>query len=68
MLIREAPTRTADKELKVKLPMRLHVKLHTLKMLKGVQICAVVEEALDRYFDDLRAEHAGVTFEGKSPV
>lgn len=52
MLVREAPTRTADKELKVKLPMRLHVKLHTLKMLKGVQICEVVEEALDRYFED----------------
>lgn len=60
MLIREAPTRTADKELKVKLPMRLHVKLHTVKMLKGVQICALVEEALDRYFDELRQEKAAV--------
>lgn len=60
MLIKEAPNRTADKELKVKLPMRLHVKLHTMKMLKGVQICEVVQEALDRYFEDLRAERAAI--------
>lgn len=48
-----------EKEMKVKIPVELHVKLHTLKVLKGQQISSTVEAALDRYFDLLAEKPAG---------
>lgn len=43
--------RMADgKEIKVKIPVGYHVKLHTLKVLKGQSISDTVEMALQRYF------------------
>lgn len=40
----------AGKELKVRLPMALHLKLHTAKLLKGQLISDTVRIALERYF------------------
>jgi hypothetical protein len=38
------------KELKVMLPLPLHVKLHTLKVMDGQPIQTTVRDALDAYF------------------
>ena len=51
MLIEEPksdPTRS--KEVKVKIPVGHHVKLHSMKVLTGKQISDAVTEALDLYF------------------
>lgn len=43
--------RLADgKEIKVKIPVNYHIKLHTLKVLKGQSISDTVEIALQKYF------------------
>lgn len=45
-----------DKELKVKLPLSQHLKLHSLKVLTGHTISEMVAEALVRHLgDDLEA-------------
>lgn len=38
------------KEIKVKIPVGYHIKLHTLKVLKGQSISDTVELALAKYF------------------
>lgn len=38
------------KEVKVKIPVRHHVRLHSMKVLTGKQIGDAVSEALDAYF------------------
>ena len=38
------------KDLKVRLPMQYHMKLQTLKILKGKNMSASLCEALDMYF------------------
>lgn len=43
------------KEIKVKIPVDFHIKLHTLKVLRGQNISTSVEIALERYF----REHGG---------
>lgn len=43
------------KEIKVKIPVDFHIKLHTLKVLRGQNISSTVEIALERYF----SQHAG---------
>jgi hypothetical protein len=40
-----------DKEIKVKIPVDYHVKLHTLKVLRGQTISSSVETALRRFFE-----------------
>ena len=40
----------SGKEIKVKIPVGYHIKLHTLKVLKGQSISDTVELALERYF------------------
>jgi hypothetical protein len=52
----EADTRRAEagKEIKVKIPVGYHIKLHTLKVLKGQSISDTVEIALERYFQQNR--------------
>ena len=37
------------KELKVRIPVNQHVRLHTIKLSKGVTIGEVVSEAIERY-------------------
>lgn len=51
MLIREATTvASASKEVKVRVPVRHHLRLHTMKVLTGAQISDIVSQALDAYF------------------
>lgn len=54
MLAIEAKTPTrqyeSGKEIKVKIPVGYHIKLHTLKVLKGQSISDTVELALEKYF------------------
>lgn len=40
------------KTLKVSLPARLHLKLHSLKILSGTTISDTVEQALEEYFEE----------------
>lgn len=40
------------KTLKVTLPARLHLQLHSLKILTGTNISTTVEDALNAYFDE----------------
>ena len=49
------------KEIKVKIPLDFHIKLHTLKVLKGQSISDTVEIALGRYFSALTVEMAAAT-------
>lgn len=48
-----------QKEIKVKIPVAYHVKLHTLKVLRGQEISSSVEAALDRYFEQLAKDPRG---------
>lgn len=45
-----AQARVDGKEIKVKIPVGYHIKLHTLKVLKGQSISDTVELALQKYF------------------
>jgi len=47
-----------QKELKVKIATRLHVQLHTRKILHGTSIQETIAAALDLYFQD----HPTLTF------
>ena len=51
MLIREAmPAIAVSKEVKVRIPIQHHVRLHSMKVLTGKQISDTVAKALDAYF------------------
>lgn len=51
MLIREPmPELAVSKEVKVKIPIQHHVRLHSMKVLTGKQISDAVSEALSAYF------------------
>lgn len=50
MLVNEATRSDSGKEIKVKIPVGYHIKLHTLKVLKGQSISDTVEIALEKYF------------------
>ncbi|MFA5862309.1 MAG: hypothetical protein WDA16_11510 [Candidatus Thermoplasmatota archaeon] len=41
---------TRSKEVKVKIPVSHHIKLHSMKVLTGKQISDAITEALDAYF------------------
>jgi hypothetical protein len=57
-----------QKEIKVKIPVEYHVKLHTLKVLKGQEISTTVESALTRYFDILADNPEGKRLEKLSDM
>lgn len=42
-----------QKEIKVKIPMELYLKLHQNKIINGAQIKEVVQEALDGYLAEV---------------
>jgi len=46
----------ARKSIKVKLPIRQHIKLHAMKLFGDDNISETVERALDVYFDKLKQE------------
>lgn len=56
MMIRDPPKTDRMKELKVHVPVKYHLQLHSLKVLEGRQIHAMVQEALDQYFAALKPE------------
>ena len=56
MMIKERPKKPGMKELKVNIPVKYHLQLHSLKVMEGRQIHGVVQEALDKYFSTLRAD------------
>jgi len=57
MLIAEAKHESGPKELRVKIGVEYHLKLHALKLLKGKRMSEAVEEALGFYFEKVRLEH-----------
>lgn len=49
----------AEKEIKVRIPLTFHIKLHTIKVLHGQSISSTVRQALEAYFrefDGVRSE------------
>lgn len=58
MIIKERPKKPGMKELKVNIPVKYHLQLHSLKVMEGRQIHGVVQEALDKYFASLRPDSA----------
>ncbi|HLE97929.1 MAG TPA: hypothetical protein VI997_11205 [Candidatus Thermoplasmatota archaeon] len=48
------------KEIKVRIPVSFHVRLHSMKVLMGTPISAAITEALVRYFET-GAEDASVS-------
>ena len=50
----------ARKSIKVKLPIRQHIKLHALKLFTEKNISETVEKALDAYFREMREEDAAM--------
>ncbi len=44
------------KEVRVKIPLGYHLKLHSMKVLTGKQISDTVTEALETYFEELQGE------------
>ena len=48
-----------QKEIKVKIPMELYLKLHQNKIINGMQIKEVVQDALDGYLGEIEAEEDG---------
>lgn len=59
MIIRSPPRNAAAFELKVPLPVSLHLRLHILKVREGKLIGAVVTEALEAYFTRQAGAEAG---------
>ena len=57
MLIAEPKTESGPKELRVKIGVEYHLKLHALKLLRGKRMSEAVEEALEFYFERVRLEH-----------
>lgn len=55
-----APKKNMDarKSIKVKLPIRQHIKLHALKLFTEKNISETVEKALDAYFTNMKDEEA----------
>ena len=62
MMIDEFQTRrkmelsTDDREIKVKIPLDYHIKLHTVKVVRGQNISDTVKLALEGYFNEIRME------------
>jgi hypothetical protein len=51
MIIHEPkPDTSRAKEVKVKIPVSHHIRLHSMKVLTGKQISDAITEALDAYF------------------
>lgn len=63
MLIQEAKNDSGPKELRVKIGVEYHLKLHALKLLRGKRMSEAVEEALSYYFERVRLEHESANAE-----
>jgi hypothetical protein len=47
-----------EKEIKVRIPLDYHIRLHAVKVVRGQPISDTVRLALDHYFSGLRADQA----------
>lgn len=63
MLIEERKPVERVKEVKVKIPINYHIKLHSMKVLTGKAISDTVTEALEAYFG-----HMGKTGPGEADL
>ena len=55
---RKPASLTEDKEIKVRIPLDYHIKLHTVKVVSGTAISDTVKQALESYFEELNQETA----------
>lgn len=53
---RKPVTMVEDKEIKVRIPLEYHIKLHTAKVVSGKPISDTVKVALETYFAELAEE------------
>ena len=58
---RKPASLTEDKEIKVRIPLDYHIKLHTVKVVSGTAISETVKAALESYFEELNQESAAQT-------
>lgn len=56
MLLARPEQDSGPKELRVKIRVEYHLKLHALKLLRGKRMSEAVEEALQYYFEKVRIE------------
>ena len=68
VLIQEARHESGPKELRVKIGVEYHLKLHALKLLRGKRMSEAVEEALEFYFERVRIEHEAQQGANASPI
>ena len=61
MMIAEPKHESGPKDLRVKIGVEYHLKLHALKLLRGKRMGEAVEEALEHYFERVRVEHESGT-------
>ena len=47
-----------DKEIKVRIPLDYHIKLHTVKVVSGTAISDTVKIALENYFQEIAQQEA----------
>ncbi|MGQ0537078.1 MAG: hypothetical protein ACT4PT_13525 [Methanobacteriota archaeon] len=55
------------KEVKVKIPLSYHIKLHSMKVLTGKQISDTITDALHEYFAAYHARTADTVGVGEMP-
>jgi hypothetical protein len=55
VLINERKPVESVKEVKVKIPINYHIKLHSMKVLTGKAISDTVTEALEAYFGHMKS-------------
>lgn len=55
-MLERPETESGPKELRVKIRVEYHLKLHALKLLKGKRMSEAVEEALELYFEKVKLE------------
>lgn len=58
---------TARKSIKIKLPLRQHIKLHAMKLFSENNISQTVEAALDDYFQKMKETEEAAGAEGATP-
>lgn len=70
MLHEEPEDALSLKEIKVRIPVSFHLKLHAFKVLKGKPISDTIVEALDAYFKaaEARRAHGPAGAAGEVPV
>lgn len=67
-LVRERPRNLEEKRsIKLKLPLRHHIRLHAMRLHTGENLSATVAAALDLYFEHRRQEELAARAAGRAP-